>query len=153
MNLRGEVVGLNTAIASSSGGNDGIGFSIPIKMVMAVAEQLVEKGVVVRAYLGVHLDIRFNEESARRLGLSRLQGAHVSQVTPASPAAQAKVLVDDVILEFNGTPITDDNQLVNLVSLTSVGKTVPVIVYRRGQKLQIDITLTDRERFEGTDKQ
>ncbi|MFO0867575.1 MAG: trypsin-like peptidase domain-containing protein [Pirellulales bacterium] len=152
MNLRGEVVGINTAIASSSGGNDGIGFSIPINMVMAVAQQLVEKGMVVRAYLGVHLDIRFNEEVARRLGLGRLQGARVSQVTPNSPASQARLLVDDVILEFNGVGINDDNHLVNLVSLTAVGKTVPVVILRRGQKMTLDITLTDRERFEAAEK-
>ena len=152
MNLRGEVVGLNTAIASSSGGNDGIGFSIPINMVMAVARQLVTNGVVVRAYLGVHLDIRFNEEVARRLGLPRLTGARVSQVTPNSPAATARLLVDDVILEFNGVAINDDNHLVNTVSLTDVGKTVPITVLRRGEKMKLDITLTDRERFEGADK-
>ncbi|MFO0906075.1 MAG: trypsin-like peptidase domain-containing protein [Pirellulales bacterium] len=148
MNLRGEVVGINTAIASSSGGNDGIGFSIPINMVMAVAEQLVQNGVVVRAYLGVHLDIRFNEETARRLGLPRVQGARVSQVTPNSPAAQARLKVDDVILEFNGTSINDDNHLVNLVSLTPVGKKAPLVIFREGQKLNLEITLTDRERFE-----
>jgi serine protease Do len=152
MNLRGEVIGLNTAIASNSGGNDGIGFSIPINMAMAVAQQLIERGVVVRGYLGVHLDSRFNEETARRLGLERVTGARVSQVTTNSPAAIARILVDDVILEFDGKPIQDDNQLVNLVSLAGVGRTVPVVIHRRGQRLAVDITLTDRERFEATDR-
>jgi serine protease Do len=152
MNLRGEVIGLNTAIASNSGGNDGIGFSIPINMAMAVAQQLIERGVVVRGYLGVHLDSRFNEETARRLGLERAVGARVSQVTAKSPAALARILVDDVILEFDGKPIQDDNQLVNLVSLAGVGRTVPVTIHRQGQRLSVDITLTDRERFEASDR-
>ncbi|MEY4180090.1 MAG: Periplasmic serine endoprotease DegP precursor [Planctomycetota bacterium] len=152
MNLRGEVIGLNTAIASNSGGNDGIGFSIPINMAMAVAQQLIERGVVVRGYLGVHLDSRFNEETARRLGLDRVTGARVSQVTANSPAAIARVLVDDVILEFDGKAIQDDNQLVNLVSLAGVGRTVPVIIHRRGQRMSVSITLTDRERFEASDR-
>jgi serine protease Do len=152
MNLRGEVIGLNTAIASNSGGNDGIGFSIPINMAMAVAQQLIERGVVVRGYLGVHLDSRFSEETARRLGLDRVTGARVSQVTANSPAAIARILVDDVILEFDGKPIQDDNQLVNLVSLAGVGRTVPVVIQRRGQRMSVDITLTDRERFEATDR-
>ncbi|MFM7070973.1 MAG: S1C family serine protease, partial [Planctomycetota bacterium] len=152
MNLRGEVIGLNTAIASNSGGNDGIGFSIPINMAMAVAQQLIERGVVVRGYLGVHLDSRFNDETARRLGLEQVTGARVSQVTTNSPAAVARILVDDVILEFDGKPIQDDNQLVNLVSLAGVGRTVPVVIHRRGQRLSVDITLTDRERFEATDR-
>jgi serine protease Do len=152
MNLRGEVIGLNTAIASNSGGNDGIGFSIPINMAMAVAQQLIERGVVVRGYLGVHLDSRFNEETALRLGLDRVVGARVSQVTAKSPAALARILVDDVILMFDGKPIQDDNQLVNLVSLAGVGRTVPVVIHRRGQRMSVDITLTDRERFEASDR-
>ncbi len=152
MNLRGEVIGLNTAIASNSGGNDGIGFSIPINMAMAVAQQLIERGVVVRGYLGVHLDSRFNEETALRLGLDRVVGARVSQVPAKSPAALARILVDDVILMFDGKPIQDDNQLVNLVSLAGVGRTVPVGIHRRGQRMSVDITLTDRERFEATDR-
>lgn len=152
LNLRGEVVGINTAIASSSGGNDGIGFSIPVNMAMAVARQLVERGVVVRAYLGVHLDSRFTEQGARRMGLPVGYGARVTQVTPNSPAAAARLLTDDVIVEFNGRRIRDDNSLVNFVSLTPVGTTVPVVLYRKGQKMTVEVTLTEREKFEGPER-
>ena len=152
INLRGEVVGLNTAIASSSGGNDGIGFSIPINMAIRVASQLVDRGQVVRAYLGVHLDVRFNEDAARRLGLAGSHGARVTQVTPKSPAADAKLQVDDVIVEFDGTPIADDNHLVNLVSLTPVGKAVPIQVWRKGKPITLEVSVTERERFEGPEK-
>ncbi|MFM7846901.1 MAG: S1C family serine protease, partial [Planctomycetota bacterium] len=152
INLRGEVVGLNTGIASSSGGNDGIAFAIPINMVVAVARQLVEQGVVVRAYLGVHLDVRFGEEAARRQGVPQPGGARVTQVTPKSPAAEAKLLPGDVILEFDQVHIEDDNHLVNRVSLTPVGKKVTVVVFRDGQTLRLPVTVTERERFEGPER-
>lgn len=148
LNLRGEVVGINTAIASGSGGNDGIGFSIPINMAMRVVNQLLENGTVVRAYLGVHLDVKFSTETAQRLGLPRPEGARVTQVTSDSPAAAAKLQIDDVILEFDGQKVDDDNHLVNLVSLTPVGKEVPVQVFRRGSRMTVSIRVTEREKFE-----
>ena len=86
VNLRGEVVGMNTAIASNSGGSEGIGFTIPINMAMTIARQLVEKGSVVRAFLGVTLDSKFDEASATRLGLPQLEGCHIAAITPKSPA-------------------------------------------------------------------
>lgn len=150
MNLRGEVVGINTAIASGSGGNDGIGFSIPINMAMQVAGQLLNHGTVVRAYLGVHLDVKFSPETAQRLGLSRPEGARVTQVTAESPAAAAKLQTDDVILEFDGQKIDDDNHLVNLVSLTPVGKEVEVVILRRGSRQSVTLRVTEREKFEAS---
>jgi len=84
VNLRGEVVGLNTAIASNSGGSEGIGFAIPISMVLFVTEQLVETGTVSRAYLGVTLDGEFTPENAHRLGLTR---PVERRVWPPSPRA------------------------------------------------------------------
>ena len=89
MNLRGEVVGINTAIASSSGHSEGIGFSIPMKMVMFVVRQLVEHGTVVRGFLGVSLDSKFSPAAATELGLDRLRGARITAVTPGSPAETA----------------------------------------------------------------
>src|SRR6185503_4020578 len=71
LNLRGEVIGINTAIASNSGGNEGIGFTIPINMTMYVARQLIDRGSVAHAYLGVRLDMNFGPEAAAKLGLSR----------------------------------------------------------------------------------
>jgi serine protease Do len=148
VSLRGEIVGINTAIASSSGGNEGIGFSIPINMVTIVATQLIERGTVNRAYLGVQLDGQFNERTAMRLGLGRKWGARVVQITPNSPAAAAKLRSDDVILKFDGVEIEDDNHLINLVSLTPIGKEVPVVVLREQQQQTFRIRVDERRKFE-----
>jgi serine protease Do len=145
LNLRGEVIGINTAIASSSGGNEGIGFTIPINMVMIIADQLIEHGVVIRAYLGVRLDAGFGPEAAARLGLPRPQGARVTGITKNSPAETAKIAIDDVILEFNGTRVEDDNHLINLVSLTPVNKDVELRLLRAGQPLTLRVRVGNRE--------
>src|SRR5690606_862564 len=138
LNLRGEVIGMNTAIASSSGGNEGIGFTIPINMVMIIARQLIDNnGVVNRAYLGVNLDSKFTPVAATKLGLPRPRGAHVSGIVPDSPAEVAQLRTDDVILEFAGVPIDNDSHLVNLVSLTEVGKEVPILVFRNGETIRL----------------
>ncbi len=147
-NLRGEVVGINTAIASSSGGNEGIGFTIPINMVMAITRQLVDRGHVVRAYLGVSLDPAFGPATAARLGLSRPHGALVNGVRPDSGASEAGIQVDDVILEFNHVRIDDDKHLVNVVSLTEVGQRIPVRILRQRQELTLEVRLGDRTQAE-----
>ncbi len=148
MNLRGELVGINTAIASNSGGNEGIGFTIPINMVSVVVRQLIEHGHVVRAFLGVNLDSKYTAEMAASLGLPTADGARVSGVTPNSPAQEASLEVGDVILTFNGIEIEDDNDLVNRVSLTPVGTDVPMIVFRGGKQMTINVKLRDRKTFE-----
>jgi serine protease Do len=148
LNLRGEVIGINTAIASSSGGNEGIGFSIPINMALAVARQLIDNGSVVRAYLGVSLERKFTAASARQLGLTRLQGARVSGVTPGSPADVAGLKVDDVVLLFDGVRVQSDTHLVNLVSLTDVDKEVPVVIFREGETITLPVKVGNRAKFE-----
>ena len=139
INLRGEVVGMNTAIASSSGGNEGIGFSIPINMVMVIARQLVERNNVVRASLGVQLDGNFDSAQAISVGLKRSRGARVKDVTPGSPAETAKLQSGDVILEYGGTRVDNDSHLINLVKLTEVGREVPMVVYRDGKSFKLQI--------------
>ena len=148
VNLRGEVVGLNTAIASNSGGSEGIGFAIPIPMVMFVARQLVATGSVARAYLGVTLDHLFNQRTAQRLGMVRAVGARVSGVTKGSPADTAGIVPDDVIIEFDGTPIDDDDHLVSLVSVTATDRTVSVVVFRNRQRISLQMPVASREQFE-----
>ena len=145
INMRGQVVGLNTAIASSSGGNEGIGFSIPINMVMFVARQLIATGEVNRAFLGVNLDSRFTADAAAQLGMSRLKGARVSGITPNSPAAAGGLQVGDVVVEFNGRPVDSDVHLVNLVGLTPPGKEVDVVVFRGGRNVNLKLRLGDRK--------
>ncbi len=130
INLRGEVVGINTAIASNSGGNEGIGFSIPINMAMLVADQLVSQGRLGRSYLGVQLENAFDVFTARQLGLSAATGALVKSIFPNSPAQRAGLQVGDVIIEFNGVKIQNDGHLVKQVGLTPVGSRVSMVVYR-----------------------
>ena len=137
INLRGEVIGLNTAIASNSGGNDGIGFSIPINIAMSVAKQLVDHGRVDRGFLGVMLDGNFDLKAAQTVGLPRLMGALVKQVTERSPAALAGVQTNDVILRYNNATIENDQHLINLVKLSDVGRPVDMVVLRGGQMVNI----------------
>lgn len=132
MNLRGEVIGLNTAIASNSGGNDGIGFSIPVNMVSRVVRDLLRYGRVRRGFVGVTLDARFSPEKARAIGLNSVYGARISQIKPNSPASESDLRKGDVILSFNGERIINDSHLVSEVSQTAIGATVSVTVYRNG---------------------
>ncbi len=147
VDLRGEVIGINTAIASNSGGNEGIGFAIPINMFMIVAEQLIEHGKVYRAFLGVSLNSRFDAESAVAAGLPGLMGTQVTAVTRDSPAEKAGLRPGDVILQFGEVVVEDDSHLVNLVSLTAVGTRVPLMVLRGGKTLRIEVEVADRSRF------
>jgi S1-C subfamily serine protease len=143
VNLRGEVVGLNTAIASASGGNEGIGFSIPINIVARTAEQLVENNRVARGFLGVKLDGRFDEKQARALGLDGMVGTRITVVEPDSPAQRAALQVNDVILQYNGVRVERDTHLIGLVKLTQVGQRVPIVVYRDGHPLSMFVEIGD----------
>jgi serine protease Do len=144
LNLRGEVIGLNTAIASTSGANEGIGFAIPINLVVLIADQLLERGTVVRAFLGVRLDSSFGPAEAAQLGMARPEGARVTGITRNSPAEQARIAVGDVILEFDGTRIEDDMHLINLVSLTPVNKEVDLRLLREGRPVNLRVRVANR---------
>ncbi|MEZ5941980.1 MAG: trypsin-like peptidase domain-containing protein [Planctomycetaceae bacterium] len=146
IDMNGRVVGINTAIASQGGGNEGIGFSIPSNLVRYIAEQLLLDGRVKRGYLGVVLDEEFTIETARELSLARLTGARVIQVYEGTPAAQAGLRPNDVVLNFDGTDVEDETDLINRVSLTPVNKQVRLIILRAGQKLTLQITLSERVR-------
>jgi serine protease Do len=147
LNLRGEVIGINTAIASSSGGSEGIGFTIPSKMVMAVARQFIEHGRVTRAYLGVNLEDEFTPEMAIRMGLSRPQGALVKTIVPNTPATRSGLQENDVVLEFDGYRIEDDEHLIKIVGFTDVDKEVSVLVFRQGKSQPLKVKLGDRVAF------
>lgn len=133
LNMRGEVVAINTAIASSGGGSEGIGFAIPIDMAMRVAEELVRHGKLRRGYLGVTLDPDFQAADSLRTTGSPF-GALVKDVRPGSPAHEARLQRGDVILEFDGASIENDDHLVTLAGLTMINREVPVVIYRSGQK-------------------
>jgi serine protease Do len=146
-------VGINTAIASNGGGNEGIGFSIPSNLAARVFEQLVVHGRVRRAYLGVELDNDFNQSTAQRLGLDRSRGARIMRVynVQNSPANRAGLRIDDVIVSFNGVEIEDENHLINLVSLSEVGTAVDMELMRGGRRLRVQVQLTDREMYRQTE--
>ncbi len=147
VNLRGEVIGINTCIASSSGGNEGIGFAVPINMFMVVARQLIEYGKATRAYLGVTLDSAFDAAKAAELGLPRPMGARVVKVAENSPAAAAALREGDVILQLDANPVENDSHLVNLVNFTEVGKQITLHVYRDRQLIVLKAVVGDRSKF------
>jgi serine protease Do len=150
IDLSGQVIGINTAIASSSGGNEGIGFSIPSNLAQRVMEQLLEHGVVRRAYLGVRLDPQFDQQTARQLKLDRVRGARVTEVYPNTPAARASLQIDDVVLTFDGVEVQDENHLINLVSLTPIGRQIKLGVWRGSTRTTLTITLADRNDLKTT---
>jgi serine protease Do len=144
VNLHGEVIALNTAIASTSGINEGIGFGIPINMVMFVARQLIDQGTVRRAKMGVSLDREFTAEAARAEGLTRLEGARVTAVEAGSPAEAAGLQIGDIVLEFDGVPVESDVHLVNLVSMTPIGQEVALALLRKGRRMRVTCKLAER---------
>jgi len=139
INLRGEVIGMNTAIASSSGGNEGIGFSIPINLAISIARQLIEHNAVTKGFLGVQLDGGYGSAKAINVGLRRFPGARIKDVTVDSPAAVARLQPGDIIVSYGGTKVDNDSHLVNLVNVTEVGREVPLIVYRDSKALRVTI--------------
>lgn len=145
LNLRGEVIGINTAIASNSGGSDGIGFSIPSNMAMKIVTDLIEHGEVRRGFLGVSLDARFTPMRAISLGMLRPHGARISAISPDSPAENSTLAIGDIVLEFDGVEIVNDSHLVTMVSLTEIGQEVPVTVFRNGKQQDLRVTIGYRD--------
>jgi serine protease Do len=138
LNLDGEVIGINTAISTRSGGYDGVGFAIPINMARWVADQLITKGEVKRAYLGVM--IRAAEGTlAKVLNVPAGQGAIVNDVMSGSPAAKAGVQSQDVILDFNGEKVAGTKELQGIVERLEVGKTYNMTVIRDGKQLSLPV--------------
>lgn len=140
LNLNGEVVGINTAISTSSGGYDGVGFTIPINMARWVAEQLIETGEVKRAYLGVALQ-EMSNELRRQFNVGVGQGALVSQVYPETPAAKAGIEEGDVIVEMADQPITDRGQLQGIVEALEIGQAYEAVVLRDGERVTLELTM------------
>jgi len=138
-NMDGEVVGINTAIISQSGGSLGIGFSIPINLAKPVINQLVEFGETRRGWLGVEIQ-DVSEDIAASLGRSDTAGALVSTVVPGAPSFGV-IEEGDLILMFDGRPINKMRDLPRIVAETEVGKAVIVGVLRRGENIELDITL------------
>lgn len=148
VDLQGRVVGINTAIASSSGGNEGIGFSIPSYLAQRVMDQLLEFGTVPRAWIGVELDDNFTVKVAQSLKLDRLRGARVKVVSANSPASRAGLQFNDVVLSFDGSDVQDHDHLINLVSLSPIGKKIRMSVWRGASEVALTIVLADRKDYD-----
>jgi serine protease Do len=140
-NLKGEVVGINTAIVQ---GGQGIGFATPIRLAKSVLGQLKEKGKVTRGWLGVYIQ-RLTPEAAENLGISGRQGALVSDVTSGAPAEKAGIRSGDVIVAFNGKEIRDEHDLPQAVASMTPGKTVDVRLLRDGKEMAIAVTIAEME--------
>jgi serine protease Do len=140
VNIRGELVGINTAIATRSGSYQGIGFAIPINMAQRVMAALIEHGEVVRGWLGVMIQ-DIGEDLAQVLELSNRQGALVGEVVEDSPASEAGVEEGDVILEFDGSSVEDTNDLRNRVAATSPGKRAKLGVLRDGNRRTLTVAI------------
>jgi serine protease Do len=143
VNLDGEVIGINTAIASHSGSNSGVAFAIPINLIKRVVRQLAEKGSVARGYLGVHLATALEPADALKLGLDKARGALVEAVYADTPAAAAGLRGNDVILQVDGVPIRNENHLINLIAGMPIGQKVRLQVWRDKHAQTIDAVVGD----------
>jgi serine protease Do len=140
VDTEGRLIGINTAILSRSGGNQGVGFAIPANFARDVMTGLVKYGHVVRGFLGVTIQ-DLTPALAQEFKLSDAQGALVSDVSPNSPASKAGLADGDIVLEFNGKKVTDSRHLKLQVAETAPGETVPVKVLRKGESRTLHVKL------------
>ena len=143
INLRGELIGINSAIISGSGGNIGIGFAIPINMARAVMQQLVQYGEVRRGQLGVQI-LDVTPQIAEASGLDVSEGALVSQVVPDSPAEHAGIMTGDVIVGVNGTAVKSASELRNKIGLLPLDEPVDIDLVREGQHKKVNAKLASK---------
>jgi serine protease Do len=142
VNIRGEVVGINTAIASRTGGYQGIGFTIPINMALKVMQDLIGAGRVIRGWLGVSIQ-EGTAELRERLGVGDRQGVVVAEAIPGGPAAAAGIQPGDFITHIGERAVASTNQLRNLVASTSVGAEVDVRLLREGEEIILRVRVGD----------
>ena len=145
LNARGEVVGINTAIASQSGGYEGIGFALPINTAAKVYNDIIRNGKVTRGAIGIKFHADPNETRALLKTDGLTEGVFVDSVQPGGPAEKAGLKDGDVILSVNGKTVHDGNDLVNVVSNTPVGTSVDLAVLRAGQQSDFKVVIGDRK--------
>tara|TARA_R110002072_G_scaffold6364_4_gene37524 strand:- start:13029 stop:14456 length:1428 start_codon:yes stop_codon:yes gene_type:complete len=143
VNLRGELVGINTAIFSQSGGNIGIGFAIPINLAMQITEQLVDTGEVKRGFLGVSMQ-DISPALAEAFGLEQQSGAIINEVLENSPASKAGLKTGDIVVSIDGKNIVNANDVANRIGLLPVGETIKFKVLRDGKQSEFVVTIDVR---------
>lgn len=142
VNIKGELIGINTAIFSKTGGYQGIGFTVPSNMVRIVMDQLIKQGKVTRGWLGITIQ-ELTPEIAQKFGLKQSEGALVSDVAKGSPAHRAGMARGDIILEFNGKKVRDVATLRNMVAQSKVGSQVEIKVLRRDREITLKANIME----------
>jgi serine protease Do len=142
VDAEGRLIGINTAILSRSGGNQGIGFAVPANLARSVMEGLVKDGRVVRGFMGVNVQ-NLTPALAKEFGVKDSQGALVAGITLGSPAEKAGIKEGDVVLEFNGKPVKDSRHLKLQVAQIAPGTAVPVKVLRDGKTRSLSVTVNE----------
>ncbi len=143
VNTKGELVGINTAIFSQTGGYQGVGFAVPTSMSRPIYESLIKHGKVVRGYLGIGIQ-DLNQDLAKSFGIKESKGALVSDVKEDSPADQAGLRQGDVITGYQGSPVEDAVALQRMVTRTTVGSKVAVKVMREGHEKELAVTIAEQ---------
>lgn len=142
VNIKGELVGINTAIFSRTGGYQGIGFAVPSNMARSVMTQLMNEGKVTRGWLGITIQ-NLTPELAKEFGLKKPSGALVTDISRKSPAEKAGIRRGDVVLEINGKEIRNVESLRNIVAQSKVGSRIKLEVLRNGRTLSVDVSVTE----------
>ena len=142
LDIQGQVIGINTAIASENGGYQGIGFALPINLAVNVYNQIVKSGRVSRGSIGGGFNGNEKPETLKVYGASH--GVFVTQVTPGGPGDKAGIKIEDVIVAFNGQPVKDGDDLVSRVSATPVGSVATTTVLRGGKRMDLKLTVGER---------
>lgn len=142
LDIQGRVIGINTAIATESGGYQGIGFALPINMAVNVYNQIIQTGRVSRGSIGIQFQADQNPVLLRALGLDH--GVAISEVQAGGPAEKAGLKPEDVIIALDGQPVKDGDDLVNRVSATPVGSEVTVTIMRRGKRQDVKVRIAER---------
>jgi len=149
INLHGQVLGINTAVGLASNGDNGIAFAIPGRMVRRVVDDVLKYGTVRRGFLGVRNYTRWyasrEVEAARRVGYAGASAIVVSEVEPETPAEEAGVQIDDIILEINGARIIDQKSFRTAIADTPPGERAGMKVWREGKELELSVTMRLRE--------
>ncbi len=143
LNIRGEVIGINTAIVSRSGGSEGLGFSMPSNTAVKVYNQIIQHGKVTRGSIGVKFSAEQPAALLRSYGAQE-GGVLVTEIHGGGPADKAGMKAEDVIVEIDGTKIRNGDKLIETVASKNVGDTIPIAVMRQGQRVTLDVEIADR---------